>query len=68
MNSEKWMTGQGFVFSFVGPIENSNPDFQDLVFSYVYMLKYESILAWRIPRREEPGGLQYIGLQRVGHD
>ena len=42
MNSEKWMTGQGFVFSFVGPIENSNPDFQDLVFSYVYMLKYES--------------------------
>ena len=29
---------------------------------------HSSILAWRIPRAEEPGGLQSIGLQRVGHD
>ena len=27
-----------------------------------------SILAWTIPRTEEPGGLQPIGSQRVGHD
>ena len=27
-----------------------------------------SILAWRIPWTEEPGGLQPIGLQRVRHD
>ena len=27
-----------------------------------------SILAWRIPWTEEPGGLQSIGLQRVRHD
>ena len=27
-----------------------------------------SILAWRIPWTEEPGGLQSISLQRVGHD
>ena len=27
-----------------------------------------SILAWRIPRGEEPGGLQSIGSQGVGHD
>ena len=27
-----------------------------------------SILAWRIPWTEEPGGLQSIGLQRVEHD
>ena len=27
-----------------------------------------SILAWRIPRTEEPGGLQSMGSQRVGHD
>ena len=27
-----------------------------------------SILDWRIPRTEEPGGLQSIGLQRVRHD
>ena len=27
-----------------------------------------SILAWRIPRTEETGGLQSIGLQRARHD
>ena len=27
-----------------------------------------SILAWRIPWREEPGGLPSTGLQRVRHD
>ena len=27
-----------------------------------------SILAWRIPCTEEPGGLQSMGLQRIGHD
>ena len=27
-----------------------------------------SILAWKIPWAEEPGGLQFIGPQRVGHD
>ena len=27
-----------------------------------------SILAWRIPWTEEPGGLQPVGLQRVRHD
>ena len=29
---------------------------------------HSSVLAWRIPWAEEPGGLQSIGLQRVGHD
>ena len=29
---------------------------------------HSSILAWRIPRTEEPGGLQSMGLQRVEHD
>ena len=32
------------------------------------MAIHSSILAWRIPWREEPGRLQSIGLQRVGHD
>ena len=27
-----------------------------------------SVLAWRIPWMEEPGGLQSMGWQRVGHD
>ena len=29
---------------------------------------HSSIPAWRIPRTEEPGRLQSMGLQRVGHD
>ena len=32
------------------------------------MATCSSILAWRIPWTEEPGGLQSIGSQRVGHD
>ena len=32
------------------------------------MTTHSSILAWRIPRTEEPGGLQSIGSHRVGHD
>ena len=31
------------------------------------MATHSSILAWRIPWREEPGGLQSMGSQRVGH-
>ena len=29
---------------------------------------HSSILAWRIPRTEEPDGLQSMGSQRAGHD
>ena len=32
------------------------------------MAPNSSILAWRTPRTEEPGGLQATGSQRVGHD
>ena len=31
------------------------------------MATYSSLLAWRIPWTEEPGGLQSMELQRVGH-
>ena len=31
----------------------------------VDMATHSSILGWRIPWTEEPGGLQFIGLQRV---
>ena len=31
------------------------------------MATHSSILAWRIPWTEEPGGLQSTGLQRVGY-
>ena len=32
------------------------------------MATHSSILAWRIPWAEEPGGLQSMGLQIVGRD
>ena len=32
------------------------------------MAAHPSILAWRIPWTEKPGGLQFMGSQRVGHD
>ena len=32
------------------------------------MASHSSTLAWRIPWMEEPGGLQSMGSQRVGHD
>ena len=32
------------------------------------MVTHSSILAWRIPQTEEPGGLQSTGSQRVRHD
>ena len=31
------------------------------------MATHSSILAWRLPRTEEPGRLQSMGSQRVGH-
>ena len=32
------------------------------------MATHSSILAWRIPSTDEPGGLQSMGPQRVGHN
>ena len=32
------------------------------------MATHSSVLAWRIPGMEEPGGLPSIGSHRVGHD
>ena len=32
------------------------------------MATHSSIFAWKIPWTEEPGGLQSMGSQRVGHN
>ena len=32
------------------------------------MAIHSNIIAWKIPRTEEPGRLQSMGSQRVGHD
>ena len=36
-------------------------------FTHIF-LSVSRILAWKIPWMEEPGGLQSMGLLRVGHD
>ena len=35
---------------------------------WFYMAPHSSTLAWKIPWMEEPGGLQSMGLLRVGQD
>ena len=32
------------------------------------MATHSNILAWKVPWTEEPGGLQSMGSQRIGHD
>ena len=32
------------------------------------MATHSTILAWKIPWTEEPGGLQSMGSEKVGHD
>ena len=55
-------------------VSKSQTQLSDFTFTFhFYALEKEiathySILAWRIPWIEEPGGLQFMGLQRVGHD
>ena len=34
----------------------------------VEIVTHSSILAWKIPQTEEPGGLQSIGVQRIRYD
>ena len=62
-----------------GQIQKNPPAVQEMQETQVQSLGWEdplekgiaipsSILAWRIPRTEEPGGLQPTGSQRVGCD
>ena len=44
------------------------PFFKESFYLEKEMATHSSILAWRIPRTEEPGGLQSMGLQRAGHN
>ena len=61
-----WATAHGAV--------KSQTRLSDLTFTFHFhalekeMATHSSVLAWRIPWMEEPGGLQPMGSQRVGHD
>ena len=51
------------------PIQrNHNPYIALKIFMEKAMAPHSSILAWKIPWMEEPGGLQSMGLLRVGHN
>ena len=39
-----------------------------LIYKNCILIINSSILAWRIPRTEKPGGLQFVGSQRVAQD
>ena len=54
-------------------LETAYKDFKHLNFDHLFltlekaMTTHSSTLAWKIPWTEEPGRLQSMGLQRVGH-
>ena len=50
-----WLRDSGSIPGWEDPLEEG-------------MAAHSSVLAQRIPWTEDPGGLQYVGLQRVGHD
>ena len=55
-------------------VAGSRTRLSDFVFTFHFhalekeMATHSSVLAWRIPETEEPGGLPAMGLHRVGHD
>ena len=63
-------------FSLVAQLVNNSPAMQETHVRSLgqedplekEMAAHSSILAWRIPWTEEPAGLRFMELQRVGHD
>ena len=55
-------------------VAKSRTQLSDFTFTFHFhalekeMATLSSVLAWRIPRMGEPGGLPYMGSHRVGHD
>ena len=55
-------------------VTTSRAQLSDFTFTFYFpelekeMATYSSVLAWRIPGTEEPGGLPSVGSPRVGHD
>ena len=55
-------------------VAESRTRLSDFIFTFHFhalekeMATHGSVLAWRIPGTEEPGGLQSMGSHRVGHD
>ena len=61
-------------YATVHGVAKSRTRLSDFTFTFHFhvlekeMATHSSVLAWRIPWMEEPGGLQFTGSQRVGQD
>ena len=66
--------GRGAWWVAVHGVAKSRRRLSDLTFTFQFhalekeMATHSSVLAWRIPRTAEPGGLPSMGSHRVGHD
>ena len=66
--------GGGAWWAAVHGVAKSQTRLSDFILTFHFhatekeMATHSSILAWRISWVEEPGGLQSMGSQRVGHD
>ena len=66
-------TGRGAWWAVVHGVVKSQTRLSDFTFTFHFSLEKEmathsSVLAWRIPGTEEPGGLPSVGSHRVRHD
>ena len=64
---------QGAWQAAVHGVATSRTQLSDFTFTFHFhafkeMATHSSVLAWRIPGMEEPGGLPSMGSHRVGHD
>ena len=65
---------RGAWWAAVHGVAKSQTRLSDFTFTFHFhvlekeMATHSSVLAWKIPWTEEPGGLQSMGSLRVGHD
>ena len=65
---------RGTWWAAVHGVSKSRKRLSDFTFTFHFhalekeMATHSSVLAWRIPGMQEPGGLPSVGLHRVGHD
>ena len=66
--------GRGAWWAAIRGVAKSRTRLSDFTFTFHFdalekeMATHSSVLAWRIPRTGEPGGLLSMGSHRVGHD
>ena len=67
-NKEKGGSFQKEIGKYFGICDGTMVKHQNWMICLILMATHSNILAWKIPWMEEPGRLQSMGLQRVGHD